>query len=181
MLNRTAACFAILLMALFSGCSPESSDVVPPVSDGVFLYVDDGAPDAAWEGAARWERATGIVFAFEAGALPVFVKPVEVVHEICKDPGAHACTMIATESRGVGGFAYREDWLDSPDAGNIWTHEFGHTLLRRYGDKETMSDLHHAIPGVMHEWWGEGGKITEELLTLVCEYNNCTTFVPEVE
>jgi hypothetical protein len=180
MLTRTAACFAILLMALCSGCAPESGDVQPPVSDDVFLYVDSAtAPDAAYDAAERWEKASGLVFAFAPDALPVVIADVETVRTECGDPGAHACTMVNRADRGVGGFYFREDWLDDPNAGNIWTHEFGHAALRRYGDDTTMGVQHHSIPGVMVTWWNDEAKITEELLSLVCEYNDCTTFVPE--
>jgi hypothetical protein len=175
--NRTSACLAILLMALFSGCSPleEEASTSSPLDAPAFAFASGPLADAALAAADRWERATGLSIDVVEG-LPVYVLPLEDVRRLC-GAGAHACVM-PTGDRRLTSLVYREDWVGAPEAEPVLTHEFGHALLMRYGDDPTDLGLaHHAIPGIMRRWWEEG--LTEELLTIVCMYQPCTTFVPE--
>lgn len=172
----------IAVTLLLMGCSAAGGDggpyedyTIAPVA----LRVTNGASVAFRQAATRWEVATGLAVDFVPGGATIRAMPMDDIAVACAAE-VNACTFITEDQlgrRALSGFALWEARVGDSAESAIWTHEIGHALLKDYGPVYDQGPSHHAIPGIMAEWWS--GVITSALLDVVCAYNDCTRYAPE--
>lgn len=157
MLNRTAACFAILLMALFSGCADlerEPIETEPPVPTYGVRAPEGVLRDACEDAAHRWEIASGLVFSCNSG------RSLNVVD--CDDAAAYGGW---SSENGITVCDFMLDRLDI-----TLTHEIGHQFAHS-----------HPKNGSLMCWKpvDDAAPISAEDLEWVCSQADCTWFQPE--
>jgi hypothetical protein len=157
--NRTSACLAILLMALFSGCASGVPEGDPAPQPRYGLHASPELLDACERAAGRWYDATGLEFSCtvdrKQGGMWVIDCPEDAEY------GGWSAKGAVPICRAMLG-----EMLDL-----VVTHEIGHQL--RPGGHPDNGSLMCWRPA------SANAPISAEDLSWVCEGAHCTWFQPE--